>query len=216
MGGDYRLVSEEDWQNLNEALAQAKREAGCYFIGQHDWQIRSEHYERKLQQALGELEDRKKDVLFWQSEAERARLETENLTNDLFNLRWQYSHVDPNADEPIGFNDCPCDEPKPAGRWTSDREWEADPAPCGCDPDSRILCDRHFREDFCESDPEPCDGCAVDYVYASPQRPHESLVWAIYHAALAASPRDRNGRTPAEHADEALVAWRDRWPEDEA
>ena len=190
MGGDYRLVSEEDWQNLNEALAQAKREAGCFFIGQHDWQIRSEHYERKLQQALGELEDRKKDVLFWQSEAERARLETENLTNDLFNLRWQYSHVDPNADEPIGFNDCPCDEPKPAGRWTSDREWEPDP--------------------------EPCDGCAVDYVYASPQRPHESLVWAIYHAALAASPRDRNGRTPAEHADEALVAWRDRWPEDEA
>lgn len=194
MGQDYRLVSEEEWENLRAEVKSLRKSLANESGITESWQIRSEHYERKLRQALGELEDRKKDVLFWQSEAERARLETENLTNDLFNLRWQYSHVDPNADEPIGFNDCPCDEPKPAGHWTSDREWEADPAPCGCDPDSRILCDRHFREDFCEPEPEP-----------KPQRPHESLVWAMFYAEHS-----------WEQADAMLESWRTRWPEGEA
>ena len=98
MGQEFRLVNEDEWQDL-------------------------------------------------QNEVARLRRESETLTNDLYALRWQYSHVDPNADEP-------------------------------------------------ESE-------------AGPQRPHESLIWAIYHAAASFS--DRYPQCDQITAGRLLLEWRSRW-----
>lgn len=95
-GGDYRLVSEEDWQNLNDAL----------------------DHEQRMREMEAEAARR------WQERAEAAEKRAER---NPWAATWTYS------DDPAGFNECRCDDSKPAGRWTSDREWESEPEPCdGC------------------------------------------------------------------------------------
>ena len=138
MGGEYRLVSEEEYQNLLEAIDHEHRLREMEADAARRWQERAERAERKI---------------------------------GLDSSAWTYS------DDPAGCN-----------------EW---------------------RED--EADPEPCDGCAgchcweTDEAKAKPQRPHDSLVWAILFAGYSAS----EGRGTAVLADEALKYWRERWPEDE-
>lgn len=46
------------------------------------------------------------------------------------------------------------------------------------------------------------------------QRPHESLVWALYNAAYSTATSDE--KAAAWFADVRLEDWRSRWPEDEA
>lgn len=58
---------------------------------------------------------------------------------------------------------------------------------------------------------------APNFVYAFPQRPHESLVWAIYHAAamVANFVVNKVDLHPHHAAEKAMGTWRDRWPESE-
>lgn len=79
----------------------------------------------------------------------------------------------------------------PRGRWTGDREWESEPSACTKCNDS--------------SDP-------VLTMHLGTQRPHDSLVWAIYHASAWAESGPH--ATGSQLADILLERWRSRWPEE--
>lgn len=108
VGGEYRLVSEEDWRNLRDALDHEHRLREMESEASRYWQRRAEDAE-----AAREASDR-----------EANRMER-GLGLD--SSAWTYS------DDPAGFNECRRDEPEPKGRWTSDHEWESEPETCdGC------------------------------------------------------------------------------------
>lgn len=187
MGQEYRLVSEDEWQTLRDELAWHK------------------------------------------AEAKRLEVEGARLENEVYNLRWQYSHVDPNADEPESEEDW---EEKPIREVETKFYINGERVPVvsghHCDgevcseyglTEDGIRWSAHFPAHGC---PKCCEETVADLEDNAarmiaeeplPQRPHESLVWAIYHAAAWTCSRDAADH--ARLANQMMNAWRSRWPEPE-
>ena len=83
MGGEYRLVSEDEWQELRS----------------------------KVEQLSAENLSLKSERNWFEKEAARLEKEGLRLESEVYNLRWQYSHEDPNADEPEPEEAWPENEP---------------------------------------------------------------------------------------------------------
>lgn len=138
-----------------------------------------------------------RDELAWhKAEAKRLEVEGARLENEVYNLRWQYSHEDPNADEP----EC-------GGEWFEHAKVET---VWRYDADGNLI----------YKGPPECDCSQLSEVCeAGPQRPHESLVWAIfYQHALSLWPppvKYRELSLVGRDADAMLEAWKKRWPESE-
>ena len=101
-----------------------------------------------------------------------------------------------------------------------DPERDSYPGDCGhCDPDCPCEVERiqeleRERDEWRAAALTYAEGAKVSresFVPYPPQRPHESLVWAIFYATASGATED-----PFGCADRDLETWRSRWPEDEA
>lgn len=169
--------------------------------GTEEWRFMGEAFEVR---ALAEFAVRQLDraevaegwSIHWKGEAER-------LERELYLARFQHANREAPIEQNPTLSETEADLRENAYRKFRDGVQSAAEKPIS-EVETKFYLDG-------ERVPMAPESPATELFDSGPQRPHESLVWAIYHSAYTGDMDERMARKFADHD---LAAWRHRWPEE--